>query len=273
MGTARSFDRYLAVLGRAPTSPRVDALTRLVSAQLMRVPFENISKLYHRRRFGATTTPGLEDYLAGIEQHGFGGTCYANNPHFYALLRHLGYDVTLCGADMSRPDVHVVSIVRLEGREYLVDVGYAAPFYTPLPRDLESDLEIRFGLCRYVLSPRDSEGRSRLRMIRDGDPVHGYLVKPDARAIEDFDGVIRESYRETATFMNAVVVERFFPGRSVRIHNLTVTESTADGATTTRLADRDELTQAIDHHAGMPVDVVREAIGGVSLEGDIYGPD
>jgi arylamine N-acetyltransferase len=271
MAIAQPFGRYLGILGLAAGPPDLDHLRALVAAQLVRVPFENVSKLYLKKRFGATSAPTLEEHLDGIERFGFGGTCYANNPHFYALLRQLGYDVALCGADMSRPDVHVVSIVRLGGREHLVDVGYAAPFYGPLPRDLESDLEIRFGESRYILSPRDEAGRSRLVVSRGGRNLHGYLAKPTAREIGEFQAVIADSYRETATFMNAVVVERFFPGRSVRIHNLSLTESTPDGATTTPLNDREDLIQAIEAHAGIPADIVREATEGVRLDGEIYG--
>jgi arylamine N-acetyltransferase len=270
MATARSFDRYLAILGVAATPPAPDHLTRLVGAQLVRVPFENVSKLYLRKRFGATSAPSLDEYLDGIERCRFGGTCFASNPHFYRLLRHLGYDVTLCGADMSRPDVHVVSIVRLQGREYLVDVGYAAPFFEPLPRDLATDHEIRFGACRYVLAPQDCRARSRLTVFRHGQEIHGYQARPEPREIGHFREVIAASYRDAATFMNAVVVERFFPGRSVRIHNLSLTESTSDRASVTRLADRDELIQAVERHAEMSADIIRAAVEGVTLEGDLY---
>ncbi len=271
MSVPEPFARYLGLLGLAAGPPDLEHLNALVAAQLMRVPFENISKLHLKKRSGATSPPTLEEHLDGIERFRFGGTCYANNPHFFALLRQLGYDAALCGADMSRPDVHVVTIVRLGGREHLVDVGYGAPFYAALPRDLASDFEIPFGDCRYILKPQDEAGRSRLTALRGDGELHGYLAKPAAREIGHFRDVMADSYRETSTFMNAVVVARFFPGRSVRIHNLSLTESTAAGATTTPLEDRDALIQAIEAHAGIPADIVREATEGVRLDGDIYG--
>jgi hypothetical protein len=82
--------------------------------------------------------------------------------------------------------------------------------------------------------------------------------------------VIRGSYRATATFMNAVVVERFFPGRSVRIHNLSLTVATVEVSTVTRLADSAALAAAVQQHCAIPAAVVHEAIEGVSLSGDIY---
>ncbi len=195
MTSPEPFERYLSILGVEREAPSIDHLRRLVRAQLVRVPFENISKVYLKKTRGASSIPSLEEHLDGIEGFGFGGTCYANNPHFANLLRHCGYDVDLCGADMTRSDVHVASIVRLEGRD---------------------------------------------------------------------------SYSDAATFMNVVVVERFFPDRSVRIHNFTVTESTPGRATTTQLGGRNDLVDAIVHQCGFPADIVREAIADIALEADIY---
>jgi arylamine N-acetyltransferase len=265
-----TFERYLSILGVAPEAPSFDNLRRLVRAQIIRVPFENISKLYLKKTQSASYIPSLEEHLDGIEKHGFGGTCYANNPFFAELLRHLGYDVTMCGADMSKPDLHIVSMIRLEGREYLVDVGYGAPFYEPMACDLDHEHGIVFGRNRFVLHPRDSRGRSRVDHFLDDERIHGYEVSPAPREIDHFEGIIRDSYSAAATFMNVVVVERFFADRSMRFHNFTLTESTADGATTTQLADRDQLVEAIEYHCGFPSDIVRSAIADIALEGDIY---
>jgi len=270
MADAKFFERYLSILGIEAATPSVDHLRRLVHAQLTRVPFENISKLFLKKTQGASYIPSLEQHLDGIERFSFGGTCYANNPYFSQLLRHLGYDVDMCGADMSEPDVHVVSIVRLEGREYLVDVGYGAPFFKPMARGLDHEHEIVFGRNRYVLHPQDGQGRSRMDHFHDGRLIHGYLVKPAPCQIEIFNDVIRDSYSDAATFMNVVVIERFFPDRSLRFHNFTLTESTPEGATTTRLADREQLVDAVEHHVGIPADIVREAVEGIALEADIY---
>ena len=270
MADAKIFERYLSILGIEAAPPGLDHLHRLVRAQLTRVPFENISKLFLKKTQGASYIPSLEQHLDGIERFSFGGTCYANNPYFYELMRFLGYKVMLCGADMGRPDVHVVSMVDIEGRQFLVDVGYGAPFYEPMARDLDHPQEIWFGSNRFVLEPRDAVGRSRMTMLREGLPTHGYTAKPASRSIDDFDEVIRGSYEKSATFMNVLVVERFFSARSVRIHNFTLTESTPEGATTTRLADREELVDAIEHHVGIPADIVHEAVEGIALEADIY---
>ncbi|MCP4899801.1 MAG: arylamine N-acetyltransferase [bacterium] len=264
------FDRYLAVLGIGAEAPSFDHLERLVRAQLIRAPFENVSKLLQKRSDGPWTVPNLEEYLDGIERHNFGGTCYVNNPNFCQLLKHLGYEVDLCGADMSEPDVHVVSIVHFADCECLVDVGYGAPFYEPMPRDLTSDLEIRWGSSRYVLRPQDERGRSRMDHYHDDQLIHGYTVNPTARELDYFGDVIRDSYSDSATFMNTLVVERFYTAHSVRIHNLSIAESNRDRTGPKQANSRDNLADAVHREAGMPADLVREAIEGLTLEADIY---
>jgi arylamine N-acetyltransferase len=265
------FGRYLTTLGLEREEPSIGYLHRVVTAQLTRAPFENISKLYFNRTRGETTIPTLDRYLDGIERFNFGGTCYANNYYIFRLLDHLGFDIRLCGADMNNPDVHIVSMVRLDEREHLVDVGYAAPFFEPLPRGFDRDHVIDFGRCRYVLRPIDNLGRSRLDLYRDGELTHGYLAKPEPRSIDDFDQVIRGSYRPEANFMNALVIERFSPGGSVRFHNLSVSETSfEDGTTTTELADLDDLIGAIEDRCGIPSNVTRRAVEGVDLSADIY---
>ena len=205
--------------------------------------------------------PDAEMYLDGIERGHFGGTCYANNYHLYRLLGALGYEVKLCGADMTNPDVHMVMMVRVDGREYLVDVGYGAPFHEPMPQDLKTDYEMRLGRERFVLEPQDSNGRSRMVMYRDGVLKHGYVVNPQARGIEHFEETIRKSLDPEALFMNAILMVRQWPGRSVVIHNTTLMELQGTEFKSRELGSREELVSEIEKQFEMPGDVVREAVG------------
>jgi arylamine N-acetyltransferase len=259
-------DKYINMLGVAKRQPGVNALVDLVAAHLTQVPFENISKLYYRRHMNLTSIPDINTYLTGIEQHHFGGTCFSNNYYFYSLLANLGYTVRLCGADMSNPDAHMALMVEVEGREFLVDVGYAAPFLLPLPRDLKIDFSIVLGRDRYVLKPQDENGRSRLEMYRNGILKHGYLAKPEHRTIDNFS--IADSFREDATFMNSLLLARFFPGRSTVIHNLTVVESQGTDSRVYSLKNRDELGQAVEVLFGIPSGIVMEAVGDLRDLGD-----
>jgi len=234
------------------------------------VPFENISKLLYLQRDGIRNIPSLENYLNGIEQFNFGGTCYSNNSFFQQLLVGLGYDARLCGADMNNPDVHLVIRVLLDSREYLIDVGYAAPFDIPLPRDLHEDYVIRSGEDRYVLKPQDSGGRSRLEMYHDGVLKHGYIAKPEARSITEFSDVILDSFRYDSTFMNSILLTRFLEDRFIIIHNLTLTKTCGEVYEQRVLADRDELTQAVDELFGIPAHITAGVVQKLGSFGDAW---
>jgi len=252
---------YLAILGVARRQPSLEALRELLAAHLTRIPFENISKLYYRKRLGLVTLPAIRLYLDGIDKYHFGGTCYSNNYHFHLLLRSLGYEAKLCASDMKTPQVHALNMIMIEGREYLADTGYAAPLLEPIPRDLAADYETILGRDRYVLKPQDADGCSRLELYRDGVLRHGYLAKPEPKRIEDFSKVIAASFSADATFLNSVLLVRFYPGRSVLIHNLTMVESEGSKSTMHALANRGQLIDAIERRFEMPRGIVDEAIG------------
>ena len=259
--TADLLARYLRVLGIPRREPSRDALTDLVAAHVKRVPFENVSKLYYRKHLGLRSVPGAELFLEGIERYNLGGTCYTTNYYLNLLLRHLGYEVRLCGAGMANPDVHMVSMVTVDGREYLVDVGYAAPFLAPLPRDLTRDHVIALGRDRYVLKPQDEEGRSRLELYRNGQLKHGYVAKPTARPIEHFNSVIVDSFTDHATFMNALLLVRFLSSsRSNVIHNLELIESHGVESRIKRIDNRVELARVVERHFEIPRTIVAEAL-------------
>lgn len=259
-----AYARYLHVLGVPSRPPGFDALCELTAAHLTRIPFENVSKLYYRRA-AAQGIPDLESFLDGIERYHFGGTCYTNNYHLHRLLAHLGYEARLCGADMAAPNVHIVNVVTISGCQYLVDVGYAAPFLAPLPLDLAEDHETVWGGSRYVVKPADDDGRSRLDTYRDGALVHGYVVNPAPRRIEDFALGVAESFTDRAVFMHALLVARFFPTRSVTLRNLNLIEAGPASPPRTRMLDREELPDTLDREFGIPRDISRRALEGIDF--------
>ncbi|MEW6015349.1 MAG: arylamine N-acetyltransferase [Candidatus Zixiibacteriota bacterium] len=258
------FDRYLQILGVNRESPGLKALSRLTRAHLKRVPFENISKLYHHRRSPLRSVLPLERFLEGIEKYNLGGTCYNNNYHLYRLLQSLGYRIKLCSADISvekaAPDSHMVSIVSLEEGEFIVDVGYAAPFWEPMPCFLAKDYVIELGYEKYILKPRQTDGRQHLELYRHGERKHGYLVKPEPRELRYFDEVIAGSFAEQAPFMNAVALVRFHDNGSTIIRNLTLTQFSGRDFRTEMLADAGALIEAIADRFGIPAEISAEAL-------------
>ncbi len=254
------YNSYLDALGISKRKPSLAALTEIIKAHLKYVPFENISKLYYIKNYNAKSIPDFEQYVDGIRNHNYGGTCYSNNYYMNRLLDHLGYNVRLCGADMSNPDVHLVNIVEIENREYLVDVGYAAPFFEPIPLYLADDFELTFGNDKYLVKPRDEQGYSKLQLIRDGEIKHGYNVNPRPRSIIEFEKAIKDSMKGNSTFLNAVLLVKYGKNSSVRIHNLTLTEIDNSEINEIPLKDKDELIEQINSKFGISKNIAKDSL-------------
>ena len=262
--------RFLKLLGVKAARPSMHLLAGLITAHLSAVPFENISKLYYRDRFNQKGIPSLLQYLDGISGYHFGGTCYANNYYFFRLLEFLGFSVKLCAADIKRPGTHMVVLVTIDKREYLVDVGYAAPINHPVPLHLATDHAIRYGRDEYIFKPRDGKGCTRLEMFRNGVYKHGYLVRPESRDINDFTHVISESFRPDATFFRSLLLTRFISGRFCILHNMQYTESTATGSDSMELQSKDELVVLLENRFRIPSAITGKLLAGLELSGDAW---
>lgn len=134
-------DAYLKRINyTGPTTPSAETLRALHIAHLVTVPFENLS-------IHAGEPIVLEDeaLFAKIVARRRGGFCYEANGLFAALLRALGFKVTMLSAEVagkdgsySPPFDHMALMVRLEQR-WLADVGFGDSFLEPLLLDEETD--------------------------------------------------------------------------------------------------------------------------------------
>lgn len=206
--------------------------------------------------------PSLDDFLAAAASDGTGGTCYLLNSALNALLRDLGYDAVLCGADMDRPDVHLVNVVRLDDRPYLVDVGYGAPLFRPLPLDETRPQHLARASEAWVLHPADppaADGRHRLDHLRRGERVHGYAAAVRPRQLAEFAGVVADSFRDAAEFMNRLRLIRHAPARSVSLLDLSVEITETTGEHRFALAGRLDLLDFAEVEFGLGRGVLAEA--------------
>jgi N-hydroxyarylamine O-acetyltransferase len=119
-----------------PLAPTAETLRRLQVAHLLAVPFENLS--IHSAEPIILDDEAL--YRKVVERRR-GGFCYELNGLFAALLRALGFEVTMLSAQVADaegdfgPDFdHMALMVSLDER-WLVDVGFGDSFIEPLLLD------------------------------------------------------------------------------------------------------------------------------------------
>jgi arylamine N-acetyltransferase len=265
------FQRYLKLLGIADTPEGLSGLRTLVRRHLAAVPFENISKLLRwtgARGAGVTT---LAEFLDGIEFSDLGGTCYTNNPFLADMLRELGYDADLLGADMSRPNAHTCIRVRIDTVAYHVDVGFGAPFREPMRLD-RLPLRVEEGSNTYMLDRDSGSGAFRMRMISERGNGVGYLVHDPPRSADFFDAVVMDSYALSSTFMNCLRISRVFEGYSLDLIDRTLYRHEAGRTVVTRVKSMLELEAVVRDQLAMPRCPVESAIAVLErLTGPFFG--
>ncbi len=253
------FNRYIKILGTGVKEPGFEYLKELLKAHLIKIPFEDISKIYYRKLLNIKG-PDLDMYLNGIGKYNFGGTCYPINYYFNRLLNHLGFAVKLCGGDMSKPDVHMLNIVTLENREYKVDAGFAAPFFEPIPRDLDNDFIFSRGEVLYKIKPQDENKRSVFELYENGEFRMKFSVNPLSREIHEFANVIEDSFSERSTFINSLFLTRHYEDKTIAIYNLKLTEHSGNITTNYEIKNREELIETVYRGFGIPIDIIEPVI-------------
>jgi len=125
---------------RGSLAPTAATLRELQVAHLLSVPFENLS--IHSSEPIVLNDEAL---FTKIVERKRGGFCYECNGLFAALLRALGFDVTMLSAEVanaaggfSEPFDHMTLMVKLDQR-WLVDVGFGDSFLEPLLVDERSE--------------------------------------------------------------------------------------------------------------------------------------
>jgi N-hydroxyarylamine O-acetyltransferase len=121
---------------RGALTPSAETLRQLHLAHLLTVPFENLS--IHWREPIVLDDATLFDKIVRRRRGGF---CYELNGLFAALLRELGFQVTMLSAEVAHgqggfgaPFDHMTLLVTLE-RRWLADVGFGDSFREPLLLD------------------------------------------------------------------------------------------------------------------------------------------
>jgi N-hydroxyarylamine O-acetyltransferase len=132
---------YLARIGyHGDISPTAETLRGIHRAHMLTVPFENLD-------IGRGTAIVLDEdaLVRKVVERRRGGFCYELNGTFAALLRSLGFPVTLLSARVPRPDGsfgpefdHLALRVDLD-EPWLADVGFGDFFVEPIRLIVDMD--------------------------------------------------------------------------------------------------------------------------------------
>jgi N-hydroxyarylamine O-acetyltransferase len=129
-------DLYLERIGfESRAVPDLATLSSLQLAHMTWVPFENLHV-----HAGIPVRTTLAWSLPKIVDERSGGWCFELNGAFSALLRAVGYEVTLHSArvfsaaagELGPPTDHLCPIVHLDGERWIADVGFGDSSLSPV---------------------------------------------------------------------------------------------------------------------------------------------
>lgn len=120
----------------------LDLLNQLHLQHSFKVPFENLTIM-----LGGFPSLEIEDLSYKILVKNHGGYCFEVNGLFYDLLSELGYEVyCLCarilfGSVRISYRSHQLLLIRIEGQDYIADVGYRNGILMPIPLVFETEFQ------------------------------------------------------------------------------------------------------------------------------------
>lgn len=172
-------DAYLKRINYSgPLKPAAETLRALQVAHLLTVPFENLS-------IHAGEPIVLEDnaLFSKIVERRRGGFCYEANGLFAALLRTLGFEVTMLAAGVAKsqggfgpPFDHMTLMVTLSDR-WLVDVGFGDSFLEPLLLD-SRDEQVQGTRAFRIVDDNDHLILMRRNPGADWEPQYRFTLQP-----------------------------------------------------------------------------------------------
>jgi N-hydroxyarylamine O-acetyltransferase len=242
---------YLARIGyTGSTDPTAETLSALHLAHLYTVPFENLDI-----SLGRNITCDLERFFHKIVDRHRGGFCYELNGAFAALLRELGFRVTLLSARVAREDGsaspefdHMALRVDLD-EPWLADVGFGDSFLEPLRLIPEIEQEqygqrFRIAAVRGVMIMQ--------RQVGDNPWKSQFRFTQTARQLCDFEA--RCQFQQTSPdshFTRQRICT--LPTRDGRITlaDLKLIRTTQDGREERMLQNEDEWRAVLAEHFGV----------------------
>jgi N-hydroxyarylamine O-acetyltransferase len=233
-----------------PRTPDFTTLDALMRAHIAAVPFENLDV-----QLGNPVTIDIPSVFAKLVGRRRGGWCYENNGLFGRVLSELGFDVRRLSAGVLRSvrgDValgnHLVLVVTIDGKPWLVDVGFGGTQAAPIPLAEGETIHPPFLLALRMLD----DGYWRLEeRYRDGDPF-GFDFRADA-ADEALLAQQCEALQSEpdSIFVQNLVVQRRLDDRHLTLRGRVLLERGTGGETRHLIGDAAEFVTVLRERFGL----------------------
>ncbi|XP_006097076.1 arylamine N-acetyltransferase 1-like [Myotis lucifugus] len=192
----------------------LETLTDILQHQIQAIPFENLNI-----HCGEPMELGLEAVFDQLVRKNRGGWCLQINQLLYWALTTIGFETTMLGSYVcnvttekyTRAIIHLLLMVTVGGRNYIVDAGYGSSYQMRQPLELISGKDQPQMPCIFRLTeeggtwyldqirreqyvPNQEFLNSELLEKKKYRKIYSFTLEP--RTIEDFES--QNSYFQTS---------------------------------------------------------------------------
>lgn len=201
-------EHYLQALNLPEPQHSIEFLNQLQSRHIAKFSFNSLAVV-----LGKDIGIDSDEVFEKIVQQGNGGYCFEHNKLVYDVLTHLGFETRILMArvvynnlDADAPRTHRLTLVTLDGEDYIVDCGfghYGAWFPVKLSDQSQAQLSDTYRIIEH------DDGRLLYQLIKDGEFFTLYTF--DLNQYDEADCVMGNFYSykfPTAGFVNNLVACR-----------------------------------------------------------------
>jgi len=247
------FADYLERIGiDGPVPATRDGLGQLMTAHLGTIPFEALDVF-----LGRESADGIEAIHAKLVRRRRGGWCYEQNGLFGWALGEMGFEVLPVAARVNKtegdPGGHLALLVRVDGADLLVDVGFGGSQAEPLPLEAHEtrhepfavSLSNRDGWWRYAEDPGDKPFFYEFRAV----PAEAAQLSHWRRWQQRDPG---------SSFVGNLVAQRRVGNEHLSLRGRVFTVQGPGGAARHLVADADELVDLLRSRFDLDVPEIAE---------------
>lgn len=236
-----NIDLYLNILEIQKSAPTLNFLNHLIANHQKAISFNNLAVYFNP---GQILNLELEALFEKVVFNREGGYCFENNKVFFYLLKKLGFDVSaqaarvLYGQSGDTPRTHRMTLVTLNGKRYVTDVGFGR-FAPPVAVPLEGNETNSYS----IVKNRDTY---LLQIEKDGNTIDLYTF--DEGHYQESDFVVANYFTNThpsSKFVNNLTLSKRDGDVVEVINGKTYSRISAEGRTDQEIKTAEEFSSIL----------------------------
>ena len=233
----------------------IEELDEVIEKYVLKHTFNNLEVLLHK---GHILNLDIDHLIQKVLIENRGGYCFEHNKLFFYGLKESKIQVTshlarvVYGKKVDVPKTHLLNIILLNNKKYLIDVGFGA--YTPsraIPLD-ESPTTSKNGNIHRI--SRSAEGDYELQILKENSFFTLYTF--DEKSCTQADIEAANYYSNThpqSKHVNYLVTTLIRPSGTIFISDAIFSEVIENKRVDKDIKNSEELQKILNHYFGLTV--------------------